>query len=53
MDVSEETAAALAAKLSVMLPHLDERQRRLLIGAEASALPPGTTNPPSATTPPS
>lgn len=28
----------LAAKLAVILPHLDERQRRLLLGAEARAL---------------
>lgn len=26
---------ALAAKFTVLLPHLDERQRRLLMGAEA------------------
>jgi hypothetical protein len=29
---------ALAAKFAVLLPHLDERQRRLLMGAEARAL---------------
>jgi hypothetical protein len=29
---------ALAAKLAVLLPELDERQRRLLLGAEADAL---------------
>jgi hypothetical protein len=29
---------ALAAKLEVLLPHLDERQRRLLLGAEARVL---------------
>ena len=29
---------ALAAKFTVVLPHLDERQRRLLLGAEAAAL---------------
>src|SRR5206468_10707558 len=28
----------LAAKLGVIFPHLDERQRRLLMGAEARAL---------------
>jgi hypothetical protein len=28
----------LAAKFEAMLPHLDERQRRLLLGAEARAL---------------
>jgi hypothetical protein len=32
---SEES---LAAKLSAVLPHLDERQRRLVMGAEARAL---------------
>jgi Rhodopirellula transposase DDE domain len=30
--------AALAAKFEAILPHLDERQRRLLLGAEARAL---------------
>lgn len=29
---------ALAAKLAALLPHLDERQRRLVLGAEARAL---------------
>jgi Rhodopirellula transposase DDE domain len=29
------TEAALAAKFEVVLPHLDERQRRLVLGAEA------------------
>jgi hypothetical protein len=33
--LSEEV---LAAKLAAVLPHLDERQRRLVIGAEARAL---------------
>ena len=28
----------LAAKFAVLLPHLDERQRRLLLGAEAREL---------------
>src|SRR6516162_447667 len=32
------TREMLAAKLGVILPHLDERQRRLLLGAEARAL---------------
>jgi Rhodopirellula transposase DDE domain len=35
MAVSRE---ALAAKFGVIFPHLDERQRRLLMGAEARAL---------------
>ena len=34
----EETQEALAAKFQVIFPHLDERQRRLLMGAEAGAL---------------
>ena len=34
----EDTQGALAAKFGVILPHLDERQRRLLLGAEARAL---------------
>jgi hypothetical protein len=32
------TGEMLAAKFGVILPHLDERQRRLLLGAEARAL---------------
>jgi len=32
------TAEMLAAKFAVILPHLDERQRRLLLGAEARVL---------------
>jgi hypothetical protein len=38
MSGSEETARMLAAKFRVIFPHLDERQRRLLLGAEARAL---------------
>jgi hypothetical protein len=34
----EVTGEALAAKFGVILPHLDERQRRLVLGAEARAL---------------
>jgi Rhodopirellula transposase DDE domain len=34
----EISAEALAAKFEVIFPHLDERQRRLLMGAEARAL---------------
>jgi hypothetical protein len=34
----EETGRVLAAKFAVIFPHLDERQRRLLMGAEARAL---------------
>ena len=32
------TEGMLAAKFGVILPHLDERQRRLLLGCEARAL---------------
>ena len=34
----EVTEEMLAAKFGLVLPHLDERQRRLLLGAEARAL---------------
>jgi len=34
----DRTDEILAAKLQALLPHLDERQRRLLLGAEARAL---------------
>ena len=34
----EETRQVLAAKFPVIFPHLDERQRRLLMGAEARSL---------------
>lgn len=33
-----EVKAALAAKFGALFPHLDERQRRLLMGAEALVL---------------
>jgi hypothetical protein len=38
MDGLDEMGRVLAAKFSVIFPHLDERQRRLLMGAEARAL---------------
>src|ERR1039458_2194436 len=38
MSVAEGTRETLAAKFGVVSPHLDERQRRLLMGAEARAL---------------
>ena len=38
MDGEQETVQILAAKFQVIFPHLDERQRRLLLGAEARAL---------------
>ena len=38
MGVMEVSREMLAAKFESILPHLDERQRRLLLGAEARAL---------------
>jgi hypothetical protein len=38
MGRAEGIEATLAAKFQVLLPHLDERQRRLAIGAEARSL---------------
>ena len=38
MGAVEETRQVLAAKFEAIFPHLDERQRRLLMGAEARAL---------------
>jgi transposase len=38
MSVIEITQEMLAAKFEVIFPHLDERQRRLLMGAEAGVL---------------
>ena len=38
MGVIEITQEMLATKFEVIFPHLDERQRRLLMGAEARAL---------------
>src|SRR5215472_15625474 len=38
MGGKQETVQVLAAKFAVIFPHLDERQRRLLLGAEARAL---------------
>jgi transposase len=37
MGVVEELRVSLAAKFEAIFPHLDERQRRLLMGAEARA----------------
>jgi len=42
MEVIEE---ALAAMFSVLSPHLDERQRRLLAGVRARALGRGRRSP--------
>src|ERR1039457_5019448 len=38
MSVMEGTGETLAAKFEAIFPHLDERQRRLLMGAEARSL---------------
>jgi hypothetical protein len=38
MDVIEDAKGKLTVKLQALLPHLDERQRRLLMGAEAQGL---------------
>jgi Rhodopirellula transposase DDE domain len=38
MSASRPPEAALVRKIALVLPHLDERQRRLLLGAEASVL---------------
>src|SRR5713226_9411317 len=38
MAVAVETEELLAAKFAVLLPHLDERQRRLYLGSEARSL---------------
>src|SRR5215472_10074141 len=38
MGGNEEAGQVLAAKFEAIFPHLDERQRRLLMGAEARAL---------------
>jgi len=38
MGNDEEAGHVLAAKFAAIFPHLDERQRRLLMGAEARAL---------------
>jgi hypothetical protein len=38
MAIQDEVTEVLAAKFAVLLPHLDERQRRLYLGSEARAL---------------
>ena len=38
MAVAVDVVEGLAAKFAALLPHLDERQRRLALGAEARAL---------------
>lgn len=43
MAIPETALAALDAKLTALLPHLDERQRRLYLASEANALGHGGT----------
>jgi hypothetical protein len=38
MGVAQESVETLKGKFQIIFPHLDERQRRLLVGAEARAL---------------
>ncbi|MGW2206874.1 ISAzo13 family transposase [Streptomyces sp. NPDC001774] len=38
MSIADEVRGQLASKFEVLFPHLDERQRRLLMGAEARIL---------------
>ncbi|MEU6603375.1 ISAzo13 family transposase, partial [Streptomyces flaveolus] len=38
MSVSDEVRSQLAVKFEVLFPHRDERQRRLMTGAEARIL---------------
>jgi hypothetical protein len=38
MGLSEDVEATLEAKFQVLFPHLDERGRRLVMGAEARVL---------------
>ena len=38
MAVGADVGASLAAKFAALFPHLDERQRRLTMGAEARVL---------------
>lgn len=38
MRIPDETRDQLSAKFAVLFPHLDERQRRLLMGTEARLL---------------
>ncbi|MFI0507534.1 ISAzo13 family transposase [Streptomyces albogriseolus] len=38
MSVSDEVRSQLAVRFEVLFPHLDERQRRLMMGAEARIL---------------
>ncbi|MGW6413426.1 ISAzo13 family transposase, partial [Streptomyces vinaceus] len=38
MGIPDETRSQLSVKFAVLFPHLDERQRRLLMAAEARVL---------------
>jgi len=38
MAIAVDVVQGLAAKFAALLPHLDERQRRLAMGAEARSL---------------
>jgi hypothetical protein len=38
VGIAESVLAVLGVKFAALLPHLDERQRRLYLGSEASAL---------------
>src|SRR6478752_5511271 len=38
MSTVDDRQAVLAAKFEAIMPHLDERQRRLLMGAEARSI---------------
>ena len=38
MAIAVDVVEGLAAKFAALLPHLDERQRRLALGAEARSL---------------
>jgi hypothetical protein len=38
MSIPDETRSQLSVKFAVLLPHLDERQRRILLAAEARVL---------------
>jgi hypothetical protein len=38
MGIAGETREQLTVKFAVLFPHLDERQQRLLLGAEARIL---------------
>jgi hypothetical protein len=45
MAISLDARGQLALRLEVLLPHLNERQRRLLLGTEARLLGHGGSGP--------